>query len=276
MDSGLVAPRCPGMTKGVICPTGCFAKGVSSPFQKNISILQNRKPPYIPRCPVPPKGRIMIVANAGRDAVDAGGAQDESAECGRRRRVVLAPRRWCQVCVKSRRRRWPKSPEHRGERAVIRKTIAWGMPGESGVTCMLVCAFYPILHTRPWGASSARHSLRPFQGRGDRNQANLAQTHAARMRRCVLPSLRAQRSNPPLSLLRHGLLRCARNDVVRLFEIRNPRSPDERSEIRGRSFVHSRMSLRSSGLRRHAASGTRRKVTHSDYLLALRREAHLV
>src|SRR6202035_3169562 len=64
-------------------------------------------------------------------------------------RVVLAPRRWCQVCEKERRRRWPKSPEHRGERAIIRKTIAWGMPGDSGVTCMLVCAFYTILHTRP-------------------------------------------------------------------------------------------------------------------------------
>src|ERR1700731_3083255 len=62
-------------------------------------------------------------------------------------RVVLAPRRWCQVCEKERRRRWPKSPEHRGERAIIRKTIAWGMPGDSGVTCMLVCAFYyPFAH----------------------------------------------------------------------------------------------------------------------------------
>ena len=63
--------------------------------------------------------------------------------------MVLTPRRWCQVCEKERRRRWPKRPEHRGEHGVAVKTIAWGMPGDSGVTCMLVCAFYYILHTRP-------------------------------------------------------------------------------------------------------------------------------
>ena len=32
-----------------------------------------------------------------RDAVDAGSAEDEGAACGRQRRVVLTPRRWCQV-----------------------------------------------------------------------------------------------------------------------------------------------------------------------------------
>jgi hypothetical protein len=39
------------------------------------------------------------------------------------------------------------------------------MPGEAGVTVvtMLVCFF--ILHARPRGASSARHSLRPLNFR---------------------------------------------------------------------------------------------------------------
>src|SRR5665213_3394357 len=73
--------------------------------------------------------------DAGRDVVDADGASDEGAGSGRRRRVVLAPRRWCQVCETKRRRWWPKSPAHQGERAVAVKTIAWGMPGDSGVTC---------------------------------------------------------------------------------------------------------------------------------------------
>src|SRR6202035_3646275 len=68
---------------------------------------------------------------------------------GRRSRVVLTPRRWCQVCEKERRRRWPKGPEHRGDHGVAVKTIAWGMPGDSGVTCMLVCALPLPLHTRP-------------------------------------------------------------------------------------------------------------------------------
>src|ERR1700722_16313272 len=66
-----------------------------------------------------------------------------------RSRVVLTPRRWCQVCEKERRRRWPKRPEHRGDHEVTVKTIAWGMPGDSGVTCMLVCALPLSLHTRP-------------------------------------------------------------------------------------------------------------------------------
>ena len=43
-----------------------------------------------------------------------------------------------------------KEPEHRGEHGVAVKTIAWGMPGDSGVTCMLVCALPLPLHTRPW------------------------------------------------------------------------------------------------------------------------------
>jgi hypothetical protein len=43
------------------------------------------------------RGALANVINAGRDAVDAGGAQDESANCGRRSRVVLMPRRRHQV-----------------------------------------------------------------------------------------------------------------------------------------------------------------------------------
>src|ERR1700676_4051032 len=49
------------------------------------------------RRPVPLEGRFAIVTSAGRDAVDADGASDEGAGCGRRSRVVLTPRRWCQV-----------------------------------------------------------------------------------------------------------------------------------------------------------------------------------
>jgi hypothetical protein len=31
--------------------------------------------------------------------------------------------------------RWLTSPVHRGEHEISRKTIAWGMPDDSGVTC---------------------------------------------------------------------------------------------------------------------------------------------
>ena len=111
----------------------------------------------------------MIVTNRGTGCGGRGCADNErrfSADV--RSRVVLTPRRWCQVCEKERSRRWPTSPEHRGEHGVAVKTIAWGMPGDSGVTCMLVCAFYYILHARPRGASVARHSLRPQFGEGGR------------------------------------------------------------------------------------------------------------
>ena len=48
------------------------------------------------------EGRIMIVTNVGRDAVDAGSADNERRESVRRSRVVLTPRCWRQVCGKSR------------------------------------------------------------------------------------------------------------------------------------------------------------------------------
>jgi len=71
-----------------------------SPSRKNILLFRIFGLSYYPSLSRPTKkGRIMIVANAGRDAVDADGASDEGAWSGRRSRVVLAPRRWCQVGV---------------------------------------------------------------------------------------------------------------------------------------------------------------------------------
>jgi len=99
--------------------------------------------------PVPShRGALRNVINAGRDAVDAGGAKDEGAVRVRRSRVVLTPqslasslREEAQATVSSKR-------GHRGEREVSRKTIARGMPGRSGVTVVttLVCFFH--LHAR--------------------------------------------------------------------------------------------------------------------------------
>src|SRR5579872_5238738 len=44
------------------------------------------------------EGRLAIVTNAGRDAMDASLRKRRMREeRGRRSRVVLAPRRWCQV-----------------------------------------------------------------------------------------------------------------------------------------------------------------------------------
>jgi hypothetical protein len=52
---------------------------VSSPFCKNISVFPKRKSAYINGHPVPLRGALRNVINAGRVAVDADGAFDESA-----------------------------------------------------------------------------------------------------------------------------------------------------------------------------------------------------
>src|SRR5260221_10005547 len=71
---------------------------------------------------------------------------------------------------------------HRGEREISRKTIAWGMPGETGVTVvtMLVCFF--ILHARlrvHWAPAFPAPSV---LGRAD----HTTRTHrAARSRRRI-------------------------------------------------------------------------------------------
>ena len=51
-------------------------------------------------------------------------------------------------------------PGHQGEREGNRKTIAQGMPVETGEPVAL-----PVLFARSTGASDTRHSLRPLFGR---------------------------------------------------------------------------------------------------------------
>jgi hypothetical protein len=94
----------------------------------------------------PTQGRLAIVTNAGRDAVDAGGASDEGAilrtakSCGPDAPTLassFARGNFRETTV-------ARKPGHRGERGISRKTIARGMPGVSGVTVVttLVCSFY--------------------------------------------------------------------------------------------------------------------------------------
>jgi hypothetical protein len=82
---------------------------------------------------VPLEGRIAIVTNAGRDAVDADGAQDEGVNCGRRSRVVLTPRRRRQVCGGNSAGDGDKKARSPGRaRNKPLKPLRAGMPGESG------------------------------------------------------------------------------------------------------------------------------------------------
>jgi hypothetical protein len=117
---------------------------------------------HISSHPTPLEGRIAIVTDAGRDAMDAGGAFDESAGCGRRSRVVLTPRRWRQVCggnfagdgnnkarSPGRARRKPLKPLRR-EGRVSRRTCG----DELG-------CFLHLAHEAA-GATGTRLSLRPL------------------------------------------------------------------------------------------------------------------
>src|SRR5260370_35456405 len=89
-------------------------------------------------------------------------------------------------------------PGHRGEREVSRKTIARGMPGETGVTVVttLVCLFF--YHTRGCGCIERPAFPAPsdIQGVGHRRQTS-GRTCSEIAKLC-LPSLREakRRSNP--------------------------------------------------------------------------------
>jgi hypothetical protein len=63
----------------------------------------------------PLEGRIAIVTDAGWDAVDADALLTNSADRGRRSRVVPTPRCWCQVARKYPRGDGGKKAGHRGE-----------------------------------------------------------------------------------------------------------------------------------------------------------------
>jgi hypothetical protein len=137
------------------------------PVSKNISVFPKCKSGVCLACPVPLEGRLAIVTNAGRDAVDAGSASDEG--------VILRTAKSCGPDAPTlassfargnfREATVARKPGHRGERGISRKTIARGMPGDSGVTVVttLVC-FFHFAH-KAAGAASARHSLRPLFSR---------------------------------------------------------------------------------------------------------------
>jgi hypothetical protein len=71
-----------------VCPVS-FAKIFRFPFDPNQLHMFGRL--------VPLEGRLAIVTDAGRDAVDAACEQTNDIARGRQSRVVLTPRRWRQV-----------------------------------------------------------------------------------------------------------------------------------------------------------------------------------
>jgi hypothetical protein len=83
---------------------------------------------HISAIPSHTEGRLAIVTNAGRDAVDAARHKTNDVARVRRSRVVLTPRRWCQVGGNQPLMMVARKPGHQGEREVSRKTTAQGRP----------------------------------------------------------------------------------------------------------------------------------------------------
>jgi len=65
------------LTGCLSCPTGKSLNFLSSPSCKNILIFTRPKSNLYPSPSCPTEGRLAIVTDAGRDAVDADGAADE-------------------------------------------------------------------------------------------------------------------------------------------------------------------------------------------------------
>jgi hypothetical protein len=83
----------------VICPTGKFSKTLSSPSAKNFWLVPSGKSTSQVRpSRAPQEGRIAIVTNVGCGMRWTPWLRTTNAVLGgRRSRVVLTPRRWCQV-----------------------------------------------------------------------------------------------------------------------------------------------------------------------------------
>jgi hypothetical protein len=64
-------------TKRIWPPDGQISKNLSSPLCKNISVFPKCKSGYMNSHPVPHRGALRNVTNAGRDAVDADALSDE-------------------------------------------------------------------------------------------------------------------------------------------------------------------------------------------------------
>src|SRR5665811_547200 len=97
----------------------------------------------------------MIVTFRGTGCGGRGCADNERCKSGRRSRVVLTPRRWCQVRAKERGRWWQESPVARESAKETVKTIARGMPGDFRCDLTNACALYHYICTRGYRAHRA-------------------------------------------------------------------------------------------------------------------------
>ena len=146
-------------------PDGQFADPcVQPPFQKKFFFTVDANQIYIRCVPSHTEGRFANVTDVGAGCGGRGGARDGRCQSGRRSRVVLTPRRWCQVGGSNFADDGGKRARSPGSAKKTVKTIARGMPGVSGVTVVTNArVYYPPRAAA--GAPNARHSLRPLSFR---------------------------------------------------------------------------------------------------------------
>jgi len=113
-----------------INPPGKSPKPRSSPLAKNILLFRNRKSVYVKTVSPDERGGSRSSRTCGGMRWTRWRRMTSAARGGRRKRVVLAPRGWCQV----RGRQYlplmtvANKPGHRGEHAISRSTTAQGRP----------------------------------------------------------------------------------------------------------------------------------------------------
>src|ERR1700722_13447092 len=139
----------------------------SLPFKKIPFRARPKSNPYF-ELSRPTEGRFAIVTDVGTGCGGREAARKTNAHASRTAKSCGpdAPTLASSFADQSARRRWQTSPVTGESAKETVKTIARGMPGESGVTVvtMLVCFFYFAREAA--GALGTRHSLRPpvFEG----------------------------------------------------------------------------------------------------------------
>jgi hypothetical protein len=102
------------------------------------------------------EGRFANVTDVGAGCDGRCGARDGRCRCGRRSRVVLTPRRWCQVGGSNSADDGGKRARSPGSAKEAVKTIARGCRAFSGVTVVTNARVYYTTRAAA-GASGARH-----------------------------------------------------------------------------------------------------------------------
>ena len=178
----------------LICPSGCPATIVSSPVRKNISLPALVETPLLIPSSRPTKGRIAIVTDVRRDAVDAAVSCAQSWIAGRvsrersaayGRAILLRTAKSCgpdaptlassswMLCrpYRARIQRWFAGDGGKQARSPGRarrnplKPLRAGMPGDSGVLVVTRVRSTTIIAHEAAGAAGIRHSPRPRLGR---------------------------------------------------------------------------------------------------------------